>query len=416
MNIKDKLRQLDRSPAAPIRPSPPSANAPGDLAERLGGEWLVRGELRIVRVRRFYPLPCEHGKRLLPPPEQVDLAALRVAAKNSISEKFDLRRALFFDTETTGLAGGTGTYVFLVGVGYFEENRFVVEQLFLPELRAEPALLQYFEELLRERRGLVSFNGKSFDAPLLSSRFIQMRMSPTLDLHEHLDLLHAARRLVQQDFGDCRLGRLEERLLGVEREGDIPGEEIPAIYLDFLRFGDTGRLPPILYHNRMDILSLWALTVALVEVVRGAEENRSSPLHAERVARLYLQNRAPEKAAPIFENLLQQAPAAQAKNLEYWLHLARAQKQLGDFDRAAAAWQQAISAHPFHLEPFVELAKYFEHRAKDYHTALRYTERALAALEHRAKLNAASPVSRARQELLHRRDRLLRKLSRDRHR
>lgn len=411
MNLKDKLRQLDRSTGGRDAAAPPR-RAPNEdaLASQLNGEWIETNAGRFLRVRHRYPWPHPHGAMLLRPAHEIDRENLRVMAKNSISEQFDPQLALFFDTETTGLAGGTGTYVFLIGLGYCTEEAFVVEQLFLSELNGERAMLAYFDSLLQQRRGLVSFNGKSFDAPLLSTRFIQQRMSPTLDLHEHLDLLHAARRLVKNDYGDCSLSTLERSLLGLERHGDVPGEEIPAIYMDFLRTGNADALPPIFYHNRMDILSLYALLMHLAERVQLARDAGIAPEQAARVARLHVQVRAPETAATIYRNLLEKHEIDPANEVEFLLNFARSKKQLRQYDEAVQAWLRIVEQKRFVLEPFVELAKYYEHRQRDYERALTYTRRALNAIQMRLQLMPDGQLHRARQDLLHRQERLLRKL------
>ncbi|MDQ7053358.1 MAG: ribonuclease H-like domain-containing protein [candidate division KSB1 bacterium] len=329
MNLKDKLRQLDRSAGGRDAASlPRRAPAEDALDRQLKGEWVETDAGRFLRVRNRYPLPHPHGAMLLRPAHEIHRDSMRVMAKNSISDQFDPQQALFFDTETTGLAGGTGTYVFLIGLGYCTDDAFVVEQLFLPELNGERAMLAYFDSLLQQRRGLVSFNGKSFDAPLLRTRFIQQRMPPTLDLHEHLDLLHAARRLVKSDYGDCSLSTLERSLLGLERHGDVPGEEIPPIYMDFLRTGNTNGLPPIFYHNRMDILSLYALLMHLTERVRLARVAGIAPQQAARVAQLHVQVRAPETAATIYRNLLEKQEIDPASEVEFLLHFARSKKTI----------------------------------------------------------------------------------------
>ncbi|RMD94343.1 MAG: hypothetical protein D6814_14670 [Calditrichaeota bacterium] len=412
MNIKDKLRQLDRTSPAPQKPVAPQATGVEALAAQLGGEIMNTGHGPWIHVVRQLPLQTRHGPMPLDRIFAIENAILRLIAKNQISERYDLRQALFIDTETTGLAGGAGTYVFLIGAGYVQGEHFVVEQMFLPQLGAEAAMLAHFETLLSAHQGLVSFNGKSYDVPLLTNRFIQQRMSPFVGMHEHLDLLHIARRLFANDFGDCSLGTLERQVLQVQRNGDIPGAEIPRIYMDYLRYGEADLLPAVLYHNRMDIVSMVALVIHLVEMARLAQQPNAEPVQAARVAKLHMAVRAPQRAAHIFENILSSPTLRGDEEIEFLLHYARTQKKLRQYPLALQAWQQIIEKNTFCLEPFVELAKFHEHQDKDFARALQYTERALRAVETKLQLASTRALLQDHKALLHRRNRLLQKLRR----
>jgi len=411
MHLKDKLRQLDRAARAPQQRKRKQVDREA-VAELLGGKVQETPHGELIIVRNHVPLASRHGHIDLQRSTAIPGKTVRLLAQNRVSEQFDLTRALFLDTETTGLAGGTGTYVFLIGVGYFSATDFVVEQLFLPGLEAEIALLRHLEALLEPRRGLVTFNGKSYDVPLLVTRAIRQRLSPVVELHEHFDLLHAARRLVKNDLGDCSLGTLEQGLLGVQRHGDIPGAEIPQIYMDYLRWGRTARLPAVLYHNRVDIVSLLALAVALAQKIDHAHAHAASHTEAERVAELHLKTHSPERAAEILQRLVQEPDPSGRYDIEVLLNFARVQKRLQRFDQATAAWLQAIEQGPFVPEPFVELAKFAEHRQKDFRQALHYTERALRALETRVQFHDGRAGRELLRQLQHRRARLLRKLQR----
>jgi uncharacterized protein YprB with RNaseH-like and TPR domain len=171
----------------------------------------------------------------------------------------DARTLLFFDTETTGLAGGTGTYAFLVGLGFFEGQEFVVRQYFMRDYPEEQAMLEAIACDLSRFTTLVSFNGKSFDWPLLETRFRLSRMRPPLAGAPHLDLLHPARRIWRDRLGACNLQNLEVQILGVHRQGDVPSHLIPALYFDYLRTGDLSPLVDVIQHNKLDILSLVSL-------------------------------------------------------------------------------------------------------------------------------------------------------------
>src|ERR1039458_8730081 len=178
----------------------------------------------------------------------------------------------FLDTETTGLAGGTGTYAFLIGVGSIEPAGFRLRQFFMRDYGEEASQLHRLAEYLAQFDVLVTYNGKAFDQPLLETRFRMARARHPFDRMEHLDLLFGARRLWKLRLESCRLVDLENRILGVERQGDLPGEMIPYVYFDFLRSQKAFQVVPIFHHNAIDILSLACLTAIVPFAFRAPEE------------------------------------------------------------------------------------------------------------------------------------------------
>ena len=176
---------------------------------------------------------------------------------------FDARRCLFLDTETTGLSGGAGTVAFLVGVGFVEGDAFVIEQYLMRDYADEPELIDRLANRMDGFDCVCTFNGKTFDMPLLDARFTMCRMRHRWRDLPNLDLLHPARRTWKLRLGSCRLGRLEEMVLGMARVDDLPGSEVPQRYFDFLKTGDLSLLEDILRHNRQDIATLAALLVRL---------------------------------------------------------------------------------------------------------------------------------------------------------
>ena len=177
----------------------------------------------------------------------------------------------FLDTETTGLAGGTGTQVFTAAIARPHPNGVELVQLFLAEPSDEPAFLAALDLELRLTPGMATYNGLSFDLPLLRTRWLMARMPGELTEGRHLDLLHLARSLLRPRFESCTLRAVEERLLGFERDGDIPGHLIPQAYFDYLRNGASSDLEPTLEHNRQDVLSLQHLLHRLLHRLRGAD-------------------------------------------------------------------------------------------------------------------------------------------------
>src|SRR5262245_48110457 len=182
------------------------------------------------------------------------------------------RRWAFLDTETTGLAGGAGTYAFLVGVGSIDEAGFRVRQFFMRDFGDEPSLLAALTAHLAPFDVLITYNGKTYDVPLLETRYRMARACPPFARMGHLDLLHGARRLWKLRLDSCRLVDLETQILGLEREGDLPGEMIPYYYFQYLRTQQAFQLVPIFHHNVMDIVSLACLTAVVPFAFRSPED------------------------------------------------------------------------------------------------------------------------------------------------
>ena len=300
----------------------------------------------------------------------------------------DLSRLMFLDTETTGLAGGTGTCAFLIGLGAVEGSQFVVRQLFLRDYPEEKAMLSALADALKTHEGLVTFNGKTFDIPLLETRYALARMkSPFTRLH-HLDLLHPARRLWKLRLENCRLGHLESEVLGVHREGDVEGSEIPSIYFDYLSTGDARGLQPVFYHNAMDIVSLAALTVELANVVgahtsgdgraAGAQASvATSSIDLFSLSRIFERSGSHELSVSMCRQALEAGLPQTIETQALW-QLASQHKRRREHDRAVELWRELTRREvPLAIRAFEELAIYYEHRQRDARTALEYAERAV---------------------------------------
>ena len=184
----------------------------------------------------------------------------------------DVRRMVFWDTETTGL-GGPGTYVFLVGLGYFEDDAFVVRQHFIRSPDEEPAMLQEIATALPQWPTMTTFNGASFDLPLLRSRLRSHGIAMDLQDVLHCDLLYGARRLWRGQLPNCRLQTLERHILDLARQDDVPSSQVPGLYRDYLEHGDLGSLDGVFYHNVLDIISLAGLMTAMHEHVQEAAQD-----------------------------------------------------------------------------------------------------------------------------------------------
>jgi hypothetical protein len=312
----------------------------------------------------------------------------------------DARRLLFLDAETTGLAGGTGTYAFLVGAAWLEDDRLVLVQHFMRDFDEEPALLAALRPLLERASGLVTFNGSTFDLPLLETRFIMTRRRWPTSL-PHLDLLRPARRVWNAHLVDCRLATIEREVVGVVREDDIAGALIPTLYFDFLRSRRAGPLGRVLAHNRDDVLTLVGLLGWFGRALTTREELTAGELGG--LGRLWEPvdvDRALECYRAALAAGLSGGPAQIVR-----LQLARWEKRFARWDAACSLWEEAARDVGFDPRPWEELAKFHEHRRRDFVAARSFVQGALSLAE-----ATGAPV-RTVDAFTHRLGRLERRLS-----
>jgi uncharacterized protein YprB with RNaseH-like and TPR domain len=288
-------------------------------------------------------------------------------------------RWAFLDTETTGLAGGSGTCAFLIGVGRITRGGFEVRQFFMRDYAEEPSQLFALSAALEDVDVLVTYNGKAFDIPLLETRYRMTRRIPPFSALRHLDLLHGARRLWRLRFESCKLTGLESRILGHMREDDVPGELIPHLYFDYLRTGRAARLAPIFLHNVLDILTLACLTGIVPWAFR--DPSSCSLRHGAEMVSLARWLRAEgrlEEARTLFRAGISR-PLPDAVMFRAMWDLAGIEKKLKCFDAAAGVFADLASCrNPHRTDALRELAKHHEHREKNYSRALELTEAALA--------------------------------------
>ncbi len=284
----------------------------------------------------------------------------------------------FLDTETTGLAGGSGTYAFLVGVGRITPDGFHVRQFFMRDYGEEASVLSALTSYLSEFQVLITYNGRTYDQPLLETRYRMSRQRPPFTRMQHLDLLFGARRLWKLRFESCRLVELENQILGVERTGDIPGSMIPYVYFEYLRNKNLGRLRPVFYHNAMDILTLGCLT-GIVPWAFQAPERAPLRHGAEMVglARWLRQADQHDSALTLFRRGIDKGLADELLFRTMW-DVALLEKKLDRANLAKAAFNDlTTSPNPYRARAYEELAKHYEHGEKSYEAALNMTRRAL---------------------------------------
>jgi hypothetical protein len=420
----DKFSRLAAlRPARPAVLKPAALRAPeeDDVFARLVGAGLGRNDFgEHLSLRNWYSTP-EFSE-----PSPVSLELLSRHRDETVSRKHFAalqhpERWLFLDTETTGLSGGTGTYAFLIGIAWWDAGGLQVEQFFMRNFGDEHSILHEISERLAQRPVLVTFNGKSFDWPLLESRFAMTRSIGVPRLAAHLDLLHPARALWKLRLGSVRLVELERHVLdaqrlGWPREDDISSAMIPQYYFDYLRGGSALPLVGVAKHNQMDLRGLAALFGKVNELL-AAEHTGSHEIDSLDLFGLsrFLQRRGDSSRA--------QSACAQALDLglpaefrpRARRELARLAKQKGDHSRAAELWQEIVADPNDGIHACEQLAIYYEHRAKNPARALEFAQLALGnirrARSQRGNYLAAAKLTRLEQNFLKRIARLQQRIS-----
>ena len=351
-----------------------------------------------------YPLEYMHGNSLLAGALQCCGPDLVLPAKDSCLHNFNLGESIFLDIETTGLSGGTGTWAFLIGLGWLENETFVLRQYFLRRPAEERAVLSHFAEEAERFPAIISFNGKLFDLPLIQTRQTLSGFNHTSPAM-HLDLLQCARSLWKKRLASRSLRSLEESLLGLQRFDDIPGAEIPAVYFDYLRRGQTKALKKVFQHNVLDILSMVTLLEKISHLSGGGPVEH--PAEALALGQLYLQAGNTEAGT----TYLREAAQCDLDSLadEAALDLANHYKRNGKWEEAAELWSKSARRTPANPLALVELAKYFEHRCRDYEAAINATKKALIETAGCRDIPLSSPLSSA--SLQHRLRRLERRFN-----
>jgi len=412
MDLKKKLAQMNRSIAG--------VSSVGKKQQTRDLSHLLPGKVRETPCGSFwlnrtvFPVSSTHGTSPLEDFLKIDPEGLRFTAKDPSLTQCSLENLLFIDTETTGLSGGVGTLAFLTGIGYFDGREFVIEQYFLRKFSEEHSLLddvfKKIEGIISRHGALVSYNGKSYDVPLLSNRAVLHRIHFPQNL-PHIDLLHPARRLWKTVLPDCSLSTIETKILKVKRTGDIPSHLIPSIYFQSLRTSDQRPLLPVFYHNQMDILSMVSLLTLMTNLFSRKKLPVSLSVDIASVGRFYEETGDDDDALTWYENQAQQSISPKGKQ-EILLRRAIIYKRKKNFREAIRLWQEAIEAHGFRLEPYEELAKAWEHHVPDLPAAKEYTERALENISILEKLYPGIPYACEKESLRWRLQRLERKLRR----
>ena len=405
-SLSDKLKSLGvrlgaHNLAAP-RPISPQVDYPIEVV--VPGRYWQTSSGPIYVAEEVYPADFQQGNSPLRP--QGPLGNVASWANDERVSHLPHDRFAFLDTETTGLAGGTGTYAFLVGAGRFDGADFRLVQFFMRDPTEEPALLEALSGFLDGCQALVTFNGKAFDVPLLNTRFTLNGMPSPLRVMTQLDLLLLARRLWRRRLPSRSLGYLETHILGASRTGeDVPGWYIPELYFQYLRLGDARPMRGIFYHNAMDILTLSALLSLMGRWLEAPLEQIDEALDIVSAACLFEDLGDRELACRLYYRSLETDLPS-----DVWAQtvqrLALLHKQMGHMEDAVALWHRAAGDR--HLYAFVELAKYYEHRCQDFVQAERWTAVGLETIE---QLHLSQYERREwRAQLQHRLNRVRRKM------
>jgi uncharacterized protein YprB with RNaseH-like and TPR domain len=325
-----------------------------------------------------------------PPQYSPDLLALKLLLPEAPDQIAEPDRWLFLDTETTGLAGGSGTYAFLVGVGCWEGGGLEIEQFFMREYSEEKALLFALRERIAEHPVLVTFNGKSFDWPLLETRYRMSRKISVPTPNAHLDFLHPARNLWRLRLGSVRLSELERYVLGWDRGADLLSGMIPQIYFDYLRGGPPERLVPVLNHNQMDIRGLAALSNRILSLLSDAENLGQDALELFGVSRICEKRGEYSRARNLYEKSIASSLPTETDRLAR-RSLARLAKRQGDFDLACELWKHAVGNSRHGYDAYEQLAIYYEHKAREPEQARQIVQQALDELSHAIQVGDIAP-------------------------
>jgi len=401
-------------PARPVPARPATLRTPNEddaLARLLGAGVATNHFGEHLSIRNWFSTP-EFSE-----PSSASLDLLSRVRDESVSRKTraalsDPEKWLFLDTETTGLAGGTGTYAFLVGLAWWEAGGLQVEQFLMRDFTEEYSLLHELSARVAQRPVLVTFNGKSFDWPLLESRFTMTRSIAAPQLTAHLDLLHPARALWKLRLGSVRLVELERHVLeaprlGWHRDDDVASALIPQFYFDYLRGGPAEPIAGIVRHNQMDLRGLAALfgkiNTMLCETPCAAGEVESLDLFG--LSRFLQRRGDSERAHSTCAQALEIGLPAEFRP-KARRELALMAKRRGEHAQAAALWQEIAGDPQDGIQACEQLAIHFERNAKDLARATEFAQLALSKIK-RQRATSRDPYfvarsTRMEQKILHR--------------
>ncbi len=419
LDVEEQLTRLRQRIAAidqrfeKTKPSRPVAERPEEtgssfrrhIEEWSSGRVVANEHGEHFQLEKLFPSHRPHGSADVGALSELPADLLDALGEGEIPASTPENWA-FLDTETTGLAGGSGTYAFLIGVGRITREGFALRQFFMREYAEERSVLLALEQHLTEFSVLVTYNGRSYDQPLLETRYRMNRQKPPFGRLGHLDLLYGARRLWKLALESCRLVQLEQEILGVYREGDLPGELIPYVYFEYLRSQEASRLVPVFHHNALDILTLACLTAIVPAAFRSTDAEALSRVGVRRgaelagIGRWLLAAREWEKSLEMFKRAVDAGLPDRLLFRVLWDIACLERKLKRPFEAVRICIELAECRNEYRSAALEELAKYYEHEERNFGLALDFTEQALrlgdsAGLAHR-KTRLESRLARPR--------------------
>ena len=368
--LLDRLKALGLKVEKAADIEPPEEK-PQALDTVIDGRWLDDTTKGVFIVEKEVPLGAPHGKIALDPPQEFNTLSrfVEIPPDNTIGN------LLFIDTETSSLSSGTGAVVFMVGLAYFDQTHLKVIQLFLDSPRDELEFLAYLDSILANFSTFVSYNGKSFDIPMLKSRFIMNRLPVQFAGYQHIDLLHIARRIWKLRLESRKLGDIEREILDYQRSSqEIPGWLVPQIYFDYLESADAEPLAGVFYHNEIDVISLAALFIHINNLLLNQlSENERDSRDAVSVALSLSKLGIWDLSEAFFRDGLEQGLPRDIQN-EAARNFANSLKRQDRWEEAVIYWCSAAENNDYLA--CVELAKYYEHRQRIYKIALQWAQQA----------------------------------------
>jgi uncharacterized protein YprB with RNaseH-like and TPR domain len=354
----------------------------------------------FVMRRRFFGKQALHGHYVLSELIGKSDSLLSLLPANAsgdeldASARFSHEQLLYLDIETTGLGIGAGNVAFMIGIGFYEGDHFIVEQMFIRDPGEELGMLHHLKQKIERHPYLVTYNGKTFDWPVIKNRYILNRIRPEIPITGHFDFLYPSRSLWKHTLPSCRLGKVEEERLGVIRKDDVPGSLAPALYFQYLAERDVSIMEGVFIHNELDILSLAGLSIHFSRVLSG-----QSNLHGMGLEELYRlgvwlgklnQNWLSTQALELLEQRICDEAANEEGSDDYLLPLAQLYKQQQSYTAARGLWELYVERKgdrtTASIEPYIELSMHYEHRDKQYGLALQYAVQALDQLWRRQTL------------------------------
>lgn len=360
VDLNSRLKNLGFVPASSLKDH--QVKIFRNIEDELGGYRVKNNQGEVIIIEKTFPYGSSYGNFLIQNDARKDEIYKFCKTRNTTISEGNL---VFIDTETTGLGGGTGTIPFIIGYGFYNENGFITRQIFLDDPTNELVQLNEFSRDIDNFDTTVTFNGKSFDLPLLRTRFVLSKLPVPFEQYSHIDLLHIARKLWKNRLTDRSLKVLESNILDFTRsQDDIPGWLIPQVYFDFLKTGESSQLINVVYHNQLDIVSMAVLFEKIKTIFTLSEvDNSIDPMDLYSIAKMYFHIGEFEQAISLFEKCLYYIGDSQKNSMDIHMSLAEIFKKRNEYAKSIPHWTACIAMN--NIQACIEMAKYFEHHEKN---------------------------------------------------